>query len=40
MSDARDGIINFFEKGIFLYKDKTFKTKENKESEEELEGNK
>ena len=40
LSDARDGIINFFEKGIFLYKDKTFKTKENKESEEELEENK
>ena len=39
MSDARDEIINFFEKGIFPYKDNTFKTKE-KNSEEELEKNK
>ena len=43
MSDARDEIINFFEKGIFPYKDNTFKTKEEekseKESEEELEEN-
>ena len=28
LSDARDEIINFFEKGNFLYKDNTFKTKE------------
>ena len=43
LSDARDEIINFFEKGIFPYKDNTFKTKEKKsekESEEELEENK
>ena len=43
MSDARDEIINFFEKGIFPYKDNTFKTKEKnseEESEEELEKNK
>ena len=44
MSDARDEIINFFEKGIFPYKDKTFNTKEKEESkeksEEELEENK
>ena len=26
--DARDEIINFFEKGIFPYKDNAFKTKE------------
>ena len=28
MSDARDEIINLFEIEIFLYKDNTFKTKE------------
>ena len=40
MSDARDEIINLFEKGTFPYKDNTFKTKEKeweKESEEESE---
>ena len=36
LSDARNDIINLFQKGIFPYKDNTFKTKE-KESEEELE---
>ena len=36
MSDAREDIIGFFEKGIFPYKDKAFETKE-EESEEELE---
>ena len=38
LSDARDEIINLFEKGTFPYKDNTFKTKEKeweKESEEE-----
>ena len=37
LSDARDEIIYFFEKGTFPYKDNTFKTKEKeweKESEE------
>ena len=33
----RDEIINFFEKGVFPYKDKTFKTKEKEESEKESE---
>ena len=28
LSDARDEIINFFEKGNFLYEDNIFKTKE------------
>ena len=37
MSDARDEIINFFEKGIFPYKDNTFKTKEEEKSEKESE---
>ena len=41
-SDAGDKIINFFEEGIFPFKDNTFKTKEEKKSEEkskeELEG--
>ena len=40
LSDARDEIINLFEKGTFPYKDNTFKTKEKeweKESEEESE---
>ena len=40
LSDARDEIIYFFEKGTFPYKDNTFKTKEKeweKESEEESE---
>ena len=36
-SDARDEIITFFEKGIFSYKDNTFKTKEKEESKEEEE---
>ena len=40
MSDARDEIINLFEKGIFPYNDKIFKTKEKEESEEELKENK
>ena len=33
MSDARDEIINFFEKWIFPYKDKTFQTKEKKKNQ-------
>ena len=37
MSDARDESITFFEKGIFPYKDNTFKTKEKEESKEESE---
>ena len=37
LSDARDEIFNFFEKGVFPYKDKIFKTKEKEESEEESE---
>ena len=40
LSDARDEIINFFDKGIFPYKDETLKTKEKEESEEELKENK
>ena len=40
MSDARDEIINLFEKWIFPYNDKIFKTKEKEESEEELKENK
>ena len=40
LSDARDEIINVFEKRIFPYNDKTFKTKEKEESEEELKENK
>ena len=36
LSNARNEIINLFEKGIFPYEDNTFKTKE-KESEEESE---
>ena len=40
MSNARDEIINLSEKGIFLYNDKIFKTKEKEESKEELEENK
>ena len=40
LSDARDEIINVFEKGIFPYNDKLFKTKEKEESEEELKENK
>ena len=39
MSDARDEIIDLFEKGIFLYNDKIFKTKEKEESEEKSEKN-
>ena len=35
MSDARDEIIIFFEKGIFPYNDNTLKTKEKENSEEE-----
>ena len=35
--DVRDEIINYFEKGIFLYKDNTFKTKEEEKSEKESE---
>ena len=38
LSDARDEIINLFEKGIFLNKD-LFKTKEKNESDEELDEN-
>ena len=37
LSDARDEIINLFEKGIFPYKGNVFKTKEKEESEEESE---
>ena len=37
LSDARDEIFNFFEKGVFPYKNKIFKTKEKEESEEESE---
>ena len=37
LSDARDEIINLFEKGIFPYKDNVFKTKEEEESEEQSE---
>ena len=39
LSDARDDIIDLFEKGIFPYKDNAFKTKKEK-SEEESEENK
>ena len=39
LSYARDEIIDLFEKGIFLYNDKLFKTKENKESQEKSEKN-
>ena len=35
LSDARDEIINLFEKGIFPYKDNTFKTKEEKKEQKE-----
>ena len=34
MFDVRDEIINLFEKGTFSYKDKTVKTKEKEELEE------
>ena len=34
MSDERDEIIGFFEKGTFPYKGNVFKTKEEEESEE------
>ena len=37
LSDARDEIINFFEKGAFQYKDNVFTTKEKEESEKEPE---
>ena len=40
MSDARDEIINFFEKGASPYKGNAFKTKEKEESEKEPEENK
>ena len=36
LSDARDEIIHLFEKGVFPYRDNTFKKKE-KELEEESE---
>ena len=39
MSDARNSIIDLFEKEIFLYKDKAFKTKEKKELKEKLDEN-
>ena len=43
LSNVRDEIINFFEKGIFPYEDNTFKTKEEgkteKKSEEESKKN-
>ena len=35
LSDARDEIINLFEKGIFPYKDNTLKTKEEKKEQKE-----
>ena len=41
MPDAKDDIIDLFEKGVFPYKDNVFKRKEEKseeESEEESEG--
>ena len=37
MSHASYGINDLFEKGIFPYNDKIFKTKEKEESEEESE---
>ena len=43
MSDARDEIIDLFEKGTFLYKGNVFRTKKEeseKESEKESEQNK
>ena len=40
MSDAKNGIIDLFEKGIFPYKDNAFKTKEEGELNEELDKNK
>ena len=40
LSDARDEIINLFEKRIFPYNDEIFKTEEKEESKEELEENK
>ena len=40
LSDARDEIINFFEKGAFPHKGNVFKTKEKEGSAEELEENK
>ena len=40
LSDARDEIINLFEKGIFPYEGNLFKTKEKEESDEELDENK
>ena len=40
LSDARDDIIDLFEKGIFPYKDNAFKTKEEGELKEELDKNK
>ena len=36
----RDDIIDFFEKGIFPYKDNVFKTEKQEESEEELDESK
>ena len=39
-SDARDEIINLFEKGIFPYEGNLFKTNEKEESDEELDENK
>ena len=39
LSDARDEIINLFEKGIIPYKGNVFKTKEKKESKESEENN-
>ena len=40
LSDARDEIINLFEKGKFPYKGNLFKTKEKEQSDEELDENK
>ena len=37
MSDARYEIIDLFEKGIFPYNDKIFKTKEKEKPEEDSE---
>ena len=40
LSDARNSIVDLFEKGIFPYKDNGFKTKEKEELKEELDKNK
>ena len=40
LSDARDDIIDLFEKGTFPYKGNVFKTKEEESEENRLEKNK